>query len=197
MSCSPDAIKDLLFGALEAAEASRVKEHMQQCAGCREEFDRLQFTQTALHALRDEEPPRRIAFVSDRVFEPRWWQRLWHSGPQLGFASAALLAAAITIHAFVRPAPEVAAVPDPAAIEARIMAEVSRRIEPAVRAAVAEAEARQKEKADEILAAARREFQAQREADRLMLSTLAEEFTLLQKRYNVLQLASADLGVLR
>jgi len=197
MSCSPDAIKDLLFGALEAAEACRVKEHMQQCAGCREEFDRLQFTQTALHALRDEELPRRIAFVSDRVFEPRWWQRLWRSGPQLGFASAALLAAAIMVHAFVRPAPEIAAAPDAAAIEARVMAEVSRRIEPAVRAAVAEVEARQKERADEMLAAARREFQAQREADRLMLSTLAEEFTLLQKRYNVLQLASADLGVLQ
>ena len=50
---------------------------------------------------------------------------------------------------------------------------------------------------DEMLAAARREFQAQRAADRLMLSTLAEEFTLLQKRYAVLQLASADLGVLQ
>jgi hypothetical protein len=194
MSCSPNAIKDLLFGALDAAEACRVKEHIGQCDGCREEFERLRFTQTALNSLRDEELPRRIAFVSDNVFEPRWWQRLWHSGPQLGFASAAMLAAAITVHAFVRPAPAVVAAPDAAAIEALVTAEVSRRIEPAVRAAVAQADARQARKAEELVAAARKEFQLQRDADRLVVATIAEEFTLLQKRYNVLQLASADYG---
>lgn len=192
MSCSPNAIKDLLFGALDAAEACRVKEHLEQCAGCREEFDRLQFTQTALHSLRDEELPRRIAFVSDNVFEPRWWQRLWHSGPRLGFASAVMLAAAIMVHAFVRPAPAIMPAPDAAAIEARVTAEVSRRIEPAVRAAVAEVEARQARKAEGLVAAARKEFEFQRDADRV---AIAEAFTLLQKKYNVLQLASADLGV--
>ena len=31
-------------------------------------------TQTALLSLADEEIPQRIAFVSDKVFEPRWWQ---------------------------------------------------------------------------------------------------------------------------
>jgi anti-sigma factor RsiW len=192
MSCSPDAIKDLLFGELEAGEARRVKEHLQQCGNCREEFERLQFTQTALHSLRDEELPRRIAFISDGVFEPRWWQRLWNSGPRLGFASAAVLAGAIMVHAFVRPAPAVVAVPDPAAIEARVAAEVSKRIEPAVRAAVAEAEARQTKKAEELVAATRKRFELQRDADR---AYTAEIFTVLQKRYNVLQLASADLGV--
>lgn len=191
MSCSPNAIKDLLFGALDAAEACRVKEHIQQCASCREEFERLQFTRTALHSLRDEELPRRIAFVSDSVFEPRWWQRLWHSGPRLGFASAAMLAAAIMVHAFVRPAPAIVAAPDAAAIEARVTAEVSRRIEPAVRAAVAEVEARQARKAEDLVAAARKEFEFQREADRV---AIAETFTVLQKKYNVMQLASADLG---
>ncbi len=169
-----------------------MKEHLEQCAGCREEFDRLQFTQTALHSLRDEELPRRIAFVSDNVFEPRWWQRLWHSGPRLGFASAAMLAAAIMVHAFVRPAPAIMPAPDAAAIEARVTAEVSRRIEPAVRAAVAEVEARQARKAEGLVAAARKEFEFQRDADRV---AIAEAFTLLQKKYNVLQLASADLGV--
>jgi hypothetical protein len=192
MSCSPDVIKDFLFGELDAAEARRMKEHLQQCRACREEFERLQFTQTALHSLRDEELPRRIAFVSDSVFEPRWWQRLWRSGPRLGFASAAMLAAAILVNAFMRPAPPATvAAPDTAAIEARISAEVSRRIEPALRAAVADVEARQARKAEELVAAARKEFELQREADRV---AIAEAFTLLQKKYNVLQLASADLG---
>jgi anti-sigma factor RsiW len=191
MSCSPDAIKNFLFGELDAAEARRVKEHLQQCASCREEFDRLQFTQTALHSLRDEELPRRIAFVSDSVFEPRWWQKLWQSGPRLGFASAAMLAAAIMVHAFVRPAPAVVAAPDSAIIEARITEEVSRRIAPAVRAAVAEAEARQAKRAEELVAATRKHFELQSEADRVFV---AETFGVLQKRYNVLQLASADLG---
>ncbi len=192
MSCSPGAIKDLLFGELDAGQARRVKEHLQQCARCREEFERLQFTQTALHSLRDEELPRRIAFVSDNVFEPRWWQKVWNSGPRLGFASAAMLAAAIMVHAFVRPAPAVVATSDSAAIEARVAAEVSRRIEPAVRAAVAEAEARQAKRAEELVAATRKRFELQRDSDRV---AVAEAFTVLQKRYNVLQLASADLGV--
>jgi anti-sigma factor RsiW len=191
MSCSPNAVKDLLFGELEAGDAGRVKEHLQQCSRCREEFERLQFTQTALHSLREEELPRRIAFVSDSVFEPRWWQKLWNSGPRLGFASAAMLAGAIMVHAFVRPAPAIVATPDSAVIEARVTAEVSRRIEPAVRAAVAEAEARQAKRADELVAATRKHFEFQRDADRV---AMAEAFTVLQKRYNVLQLASADLG---
>ena len=42
-------------------------------------------------SLPDEEIPQRIAFVSDRVFEPSWWQTVWRSGPAMGFASAVLL----------------------------------------------------------------------------------------------------------
>ena len=41
---------------------------------CREELARLRLTLDALSTLREEEMPRRIAFVSDKVFEPRWWQ---------------------------------------------------------------------------------------------------------------------------
>lgn len=191
MSCSPYDLKDFFFGELEAAERSRVEDHLDECAECRQEYERLGFTRTALHSLRDEELPRRIAFVSDKVFEPRWWQTLWHSGPRLGFASAAMLAAAILVHGFTRPAPAVLPVPDAAAIEARVGAEVAKRIEPAVLAAVAESEARQANKAEELVSAVRKRLELQIDADRI---ATAETMTYLQKKYNVLQLASADLG---
>ena len=79
-----------------------MEDHVRGCQSCREELDRLNLTRSALASLEDEEIPRRIAFVSDRVFEPRWWQTMWHSGPVMGFASAAVLAAAILVHGFER-----------------------------------------------------------------------------------------------
>src|SRR5258708_37318755 len=66
-------------------------------------------TQAALFSLRDEEIPQRIAFVSDKVFEPspwrRWWSAFWGSTARLSFASAAMLSAAILVSALNRPAP--------------------------------------------------------------------------------------------
>jgi anti-sigma factor RsiW len=191
MSCSPYDLKDFFFGELEAAQCRQVEEHLQGCPECREEFERLRLTRTALDSLREEEPPRRIAFVSDTVFEPRWWQALWHSGPRLGFASAAVLALAILVHAFTRPSPSSAPAPDMAAIQARVNVEVDRRIEAAVRAAVAESEARQAKQTEELVAATRKRFELQRDADR---AAIADTLTLLQKKYNVLQIASAEWG---
>jgi len=68
--------------------------------------ERVAATVAALRAVPYEEPPRRIAFVSDKVFEPTWWQRLW-AAPRWGFASAAMLSGAIVFHAASRPAPVV------------------------------------------------------------------------------------------
>jgi hypothetical protein len=62
-----------------------------------EERERLANTVAALQAVPDEEPPRRIAFVSDKVFEPKWWQKF----PAWGFASACALAAAILAHGYL------------------------------------------------------------------------------------------------
>ena len=84
MSCSDDDLKDLMFGELDEAARGRVETHVRECWHCQEELDRLRLTQAALNVLPEEEMPRRIAFVSDPVFEPRWWQRLWQSGPKLG-----------------------------------------------------------------------------------------------------------------
>jgi anti-sigma factor RsiW len=100
MSCSSDDLKAYVVGEMTRQERGIVDDHVRGCQSCREELDRLNLTQAALVSLEDEEIPRRIAFVSDRVFEPRWWQTMWRSGPVMGFASSALLAAAILVHGF-------------------------------------------------------------------------------------------------
>jgi anti-sigma factor RsiW len=190
MSCSPFDLKDFFFGELNESEWSEVSAHLERCAGCREELDRFRLTRDALCSVHEEDPPRRIAFVSDKVFEPRWWQALWNSAPRLGFASASVLAAAIMVHAFVRPAPPTPApVLDTAAVEARIGAEVARRVDVAVTSAVARSEARQARKAGEMVEAVRRDVDFQRRADRVAFE---EILTVMQKRYANLQLASLE-----
>ena len=104
MTCAPFDLKDYLFGELNAAEKESVERHLVACAACQEEFAALNTTRSTLLCIGEEEPLRRIAFVSDKVFEPRWWQKLFVSGPQLGFASAAVLALAIVFHAVHTPA---------------------------------------------------------------------------------------------
>jgi anti-sigma factor RsiW len=192
MSCSPFDLKDFFFGELNEPECSGVSAHLERCAGCREELDRLRLTQAGLRSVREEDPPRRIAFVSDKVFEPRWWQSLWNSAPRLGFASASVLAAAIMVHAFVRPAPPAPAPAlDTAAIEARVGSEVALRVDAAVKSAVAQSEARQARKAGELVEAVRRDVDFQRRADRVAFE---EILTVMQKRYANLQIASLEGG---
>jgi hypothetical protein len=70
--------------------------------GVRGELERLILTQASLMSVRDEDPPRRIAFVSDKVFEPKWYKR--PLGPAWGFGSIAALACAIVFHALWTPA---------------------------------------------------------------------------------------------
>lgn len=71
--------------------------HLASCSICHEEVTMLRLTLDTLSTLREEEMPRRIAFVSDKVFEPRWWQRVFNPT----FAAGALVAAAILIHGFI------------------------------------------------------------------------------------------------
>jgi hypothetical protein len=109
MSCSPFDLKEYFLRELSQADRARVEAHLKSCPGCREEMNRLRLTEAALCSLREEEIPRRIAFVSDQVFEPsplaRWWSAFWGSSARLGFAAAAMLSGAILISAFTRPTP--------------------------------------------------------------------------------------------
>ena len=87
------------LGELTAPACREAEVHLAACAACRDELATLRLTLDTLSTLRQEEPPRRIAFVSDKVFEPRWWRTLWNPT----FASACVLAVAILVHASTRP----------------------------------------------------------------------------------------------
>jgi anti-sigma factor RsiW len=108
MSCSPFDLRDYYLKELTDPQQRQVESHVKDCPACREELERLRLMQAALFSLRDEEIPQRIAFVSDPVFEPsgprRWWTAFWGSPGRLGFASAAMLSAALLVTAFTRTA---------------------------------------------------------------------------------------------
>ena len=177
MSCTPFDLKDYFFGELPPQDRRTVDLHLAACAKCQEELDSLNLTQNALLMVRDEEPPSRIAFVSDKVFEPRWYQSLWNSGPKLGFASAALLSAAILVHGVqmnrpvqTQAAPVAVVKSQPSITEADVAA--------AVQKAVAEAEARQSEKLQQVLAQ-QKHFEARYKTD---MQQVSETFGYLNRR---------------
>lgn len=194
-SCSPDTLKDYLLGELSAAEEKKLREHLTACEPCQLEWDRLQLTQTTLLALTEEEPPRRTAFVSDQVFAPSWWQRLWRSGPQLGFVSAALLACAILAHGVVtRPASVVvtkADGPNAAMVQAQVEQEVEKRLRPLVAQAVAESELRINKRNAEIISAsiqgAEERFRNSRKTD---MVRVREALEYAQNQMNVFMVSN-------
>src|SRR5437588_10677847 len=126
MSCSPFDLRDYLFGELAEPARRQVDSHVCGCTGCHDDLERLRITHSTMLALRDEEVPQRIGFVSDKVFEPslgrRWWLSIWGYSGRLGFASAAVLSVALLVFTFYRPAGAarpVAAQVDTAEIEAQ------------------------------------------------------------------------------
>ncbi len=191
MSCSlsgltMDDLKAYVVGEATRQERGVVEDHVRGCQSCREELDRLNLMRSALASLEDEEIPRRIAFVSDRVFEPRWWQTIWRSGPVMGFASAALLAAAILVHGFTRPvAPAGGSSVDATQIERRVEAQVTARVDAAVTKAVNEAEAKQATEFAKVLNAT----ETQRKAE---LATFQQAAEYYQKQVARIEVASNE-----
>ena len=121
MNClSPDSKPDwktYALGEMEPEDRRLAEAHAATCESCHHELATLRLTLDALSTLREEEVPRRIAFVSDKVFEPRWWQRIFNPT----FAAASVLAAAILVHAFVRPSSD-------AQVQARVDAAVTKAV---------------------------------------------------------------------
>jgi anti-sigma factor RsiW len=193
MSCSPFDLKDYFLKELPNPQRREVEGHLTGCQVCREELDRLHMTQAALFSLRDEEIPQRIAFVSDKVFEPsplrRWWNAFWGSTARLGFASAAILSAAILVSALTRPAPA----PAPNAVAAVSQAEVERQVRASVASAVAnavaEVEVRQSAKTNQLVA----DLQRSNEEARRGLWLAAEEFDRMQRKAGNSRLAVSVL----
>jgi anti-sigma factor RsiW len=122
MSClSPESKPDwkaYALGELNPENRVQAEAHAATCSACSEELAALRLTLDVMSTLREEEIPRRIAFVSDKVFEPRWWQRIFNPT----FASACLIAAAILVHGLVRP------VNADAQVEAQVNAAVTKAI---------------------------------------------------------------------
>jgi len=176
MNCSSDLdLKAYVVGEVTRQEKGLVEDHVRGCQSCREELDRLNLTRSALATLEDEEIPRRIAFVSDRVFEPRWWQTMWRSGPAMGFASAVLLAGAILVHGFeARPVSV-----DAAQIEKQVESQVNAKVQ----AAVTEAQAKQSAEFAKVVSASER----QRQAD---LATFQQAAEYYQKQMARIEVAS-------
>jgi len=164
MSCSPFDLRDYVLKELSDPERKQVEVHIKGCQGCREEWERLRLTEAALFSLREEEIPQRIAFVSDKIFEPSPWRRawaaFWGSTARLGFASAAMLSVALVVFAVVRPAGKS---PETVASSGNVQAvsvstdQIQQQIQAAVERAVAASEARQQQKFDQAVADIRRE----------------------------------------
>jgi len=97
MTNAPYDLRDYLFDELTPAQRREMERYLESSPEAREELDRLRLTQQALESLPGEEIPRRIAFVSDKVFEPspwqRWWRGLAEAAPRFALAAAALLLA--------------------------------------------------------------------------------------------------------
>lgn len=158
-----------VLNEMPPAERERAAAYLAAHPEARAEVEELELTLAALNRLPQAEPPRRIAFVSDPVLAPTWWQRFWASGPRLAFAGAAMLSLAILVHAFVpRPAVPV----NLNEIRAEIAAVEQARLE--------------KVKA-EILA----EAQAQRQAD---LELIRESFLMMEKRMATAQALAVRYG---
>jgi anti-sigma factor RsiW len=160
--------KAYTLGELDAHARQEAESHVAACSDCQEELAGLRVTLDAMATLRDEELPRRIAFVSDKVFEPRWYEKMTQAFLRPSFAAAGLIAAAILVHAFVRPAvmPSGAAQVDARAIEARVTTQVTERVQSemagainaAVTKAVAETEKRDDQRTALLLSATEQRY---------------------------------------
>ena len=182
-------LKAYFFGELPEDERRRIAAHLETDPAARAELSRLEATQSMLGFVQDEELPRRIAFVSDKVFEPNWWHRFWASGAQLGFASAALLALAVVGHGWLsRPiAAPLTATVDAAVVRAVVVEEMGKRVQ-AVNAPVSGVDAAATSK---LIAVALKEVERRAELDRAAdRLTIEENFNFLRRLMSNEQVAS-------
>jgi len=178
-----EALRDYAFGELPADRQPELEQHLGVCGECTLELDRLRLTTAALRTLPDLEIPQRIAFVSDKVFEPsavsRFFGGFWNSAARLGFASACVLGAALVVSAYHRPA-EVRTVVQAANTD------VSKQVNDAVTKAVAQVKIEDAREIEAVGHKYEQEYQ-----DRM--TTVAENFDLIQKRLGTSLIASNDM----
>ncbi len=160
MSCSPFDLKDFFLRELPDSQRRLVETHVRSCQSCCSELDRLRLTQTALSRLADEEMPRSIGFVSDKIFEPSRWRRWWtacHGPAGLGFASSAMLSVALIASVATRPAPRVIQTAGAVSED-----EIRQRVDRAVERAAADIEARYAQRTEQLVKDIRNRDQQER-----------------------------------
>lgn len=191
-----DELRDYAFDETAAEGRLSMEQHIAGCSDCANELDRLRLTTAALRILPDREIPQRIAFVSDKIFEPspvrRWLAGFWNSGARLGFASACVLAVALIVSAYHRPAAVNQAAPT-VIQTAAATPDFSKQINAAVAKAV-----EQVRQDDQLtLKAALEESERKEDRERhAMMVAFGENLDYMQKRLNTMTvLASNDLGV--
>jgi anti-sigma factor RsiW len=171
-------------------ERRAMEQHLATCGNCAQELDRLTLTSAALRTLPDREIPQRIAFVSDRVFEPSAFRRLWSSGARMGFASACVLSAALIVSAWhfsstYRPA------------EVRTAVRTASVSQDEINAAVAKAVAQVRTEDAQMIQAAIQTSERKRDAEyRSQMVAIEESYMVLQKRLSgsYRMLSSSDVA---
>ncbi len=177
-----EALRDYAFDEqLPQAERLAIEQHLTACGDCVLELDRLRLTTAALCTLPDREIPQRIAFVSDRVFEPSAFRRFWNSGGRLGFASACVLAVAMVVSAWQFSAAWHRPLERPA--EARTVVQTAPVSSDRIDAAVAKAVAKVRAEDARMIQTALETSEQKRDAEyRNQIVAMQESFMVLQKR---------------
>lgn len=194
MTCEVD-IKAYALGEASAAERKTVEGHLAGCGSCRAELEALGVVRAALMTVSDEEPPRRIAFVSDKIFEPKWWQRPFGGMNWAQMLAPAALAAVAAFAVVKTQAPAVAPQISQTEVERRVADAVAERVGVAVKEAIAQSDARNEARTAQLVQATERKLRT--EHGRAMNETVAmmeANFEMLQKRQAKYLRASAELG---
>jgi len=195
MTCPGYDWKGYVLKELEPGERARAEVHLGGCAACQAEVEGLELTVAALERLPAVEIPRRIGFVSDPVFEQPWWKRMWTSGPQLGFAGAALVALAIVAHGAMAQRPAVNEAEVAKRVEERVQSEVAKRVEAEVAARVQQGlqAGLQPVRADleAKLEGLEKRHDARRQSD---MAAVESAFTHMEKKMNTAMVTAARYG---
>ena len=167
-----ESLRDYAFDELSGAERVAMDRHVQTCGACEAELRSIRLTTAALRSIPDREIPQRIAFVSDKVFEPsgvaRFFQTLWVG--RMGVASACLVAGALLVST-MRRAAEI-----PTVVQT---ADISGQIEGAVAKAVAQVRTEDAKLMQNVLAASEVKHQ---EEHRALMVSMQESIDVMQKR---------------
>jgi hypothetical protein len=186
-----EALRDYAFDEqLPQEERRAMEQHLAGCADCALALDQLRLTTAALRTLPEREIPQRIAFVSDRVFEPSLFRRFWNAG----FASACVLAVALVVSGWHASAVYRLYRPS----EARPSIQTASVSQEQINTAVANAVAKVRAEDTQMIQTAVQNSERKHDAEyRNQMAAIGENFMVLQKRLSLSYagLASNDAGV--